>query len=73
LRRSRKFEEAEKCYKEAISTSAEDEYLLFNLGRIYIDWKQEEKVEKTALRALGINPDFIKAQKMLRFSKKHLE
>jgi len=72
LRRSKKFEEAEKFYREAVSTSPEDEYLLFNLGRVYIDWKQWKMVEKTAVRALEINPDFIEAQKMLKFSRKHL-
>jgi hypothetical protein len=39
---------------------------------VYIDWRQWKNVEKTALKALEINPDFVEAQKMLRFAKKHM-
>jgi tetratricopeptide (TPR) repeat protein len=72
LRQSKKFEEAERFYHEALVTSPDNEYILFNLGRVYIDWRQWKNVEKTALKALEINPDFVEAQKMLRFAKKHM-
>ncbi|GAU09065.1 tetratricopeptide repeat protein [Desulfoplanes formicivorans] len=72
LRRSKKFEEAERFYRHALATSPNDEYILFNLGRVYIDWRQWKNVEKTALKALEINPDFVEAQKMLKFARKYV-
>ncbi|WP_462324291.1 tetratricopeptide repeat protein [Desulfoplanes sp.] len=72
LRRSKNFEEAERFYRQALSTSPNDEYILFNLGRVYIDWRQWKNVEQTALRALEINPGFVEAQKMLKFARKYV-
>ncbi len=72
LRRSKKFDEAERFYRQALNTSPNNEYILFNLGRVYIDWRQWKNVEKTALKALEINPDFVEAQKMLKFARKYV-
>ncbi len=72
LRKNKQFTEAEQFYLEALSASPKNEYILFNLGRVYIDWKKWRRVEKTALKALEIKPDFVEAQKMLKFAKKYL-
>lgn len=70
LRRMRDFPNAEQYYLRAMEVCDTDEYLLFNFGRLYVDWKKWNKVEEMASRALAINPDFSEAQKMLVFAQK---
>lgn len=72
LRKMKDFETAEKYYLKALELAGEDEYLQFNIGRLYIDWRQWDKVEKAAKRALELNPDFVEAEKMLRFAHKKM-
>ncbi len=73
LRRAGKLELAEKTFKEAISRSPDDEYLLFNLGRVYIDMKEWEKAARVAKQALEINPSFKEAKKMLHYAESRLK
>jgi tetratricopeptide (TPR) repeat protein len=70
LRKAQKFELAEKTYLEALKKSGEDEYLLFNLGRVYIDWKKWEKAEQASQKALQVNPEFKEARQMQAFAQK---
>ncbi|MFW5792197.1 MAG: tetratricopeptide repeat protein [Desulfohalobiaceae bacterium] len=70
LRKTGRFEEAEKCYREMLEKDPRDEILFFNLGRVYLDWQQWEKAAATADHALQINPEFQEAAKMLAFARK---
>ncbi len=70
LRKMQDFETAEKYYMKALEISREDEYLHFNIGRLYMDWKKWDQVEKAGRRALGVNPDFEEAKKMIAFALK---
>lgn len=70
LRKMKDFETAEKYYLKALTICQDDEYLIFNLGRLYFDWKKWDKMANAAERALGINPNFGEASKMLAFAKK---
>ena len=70
LRKAKRFEEAERCYLQALGQGHDEEYVYFNLGRVYIDWKKWEKVEKVSQKAVEINPKFSEAQKMLAFAQK---
>jgi tetratricopeptide (TPR) repeat protein len=72
LRKAKKFDLAIKAFKEAISKSPDDEFLFFNLGRVYIDVKHWEDVQRVAQRALSLNPNFLQAEKMLEYAKKML-
>ena len=72
LRKARRFEEAERCYLQALGQGHDEEYIYFNLGRVYIDWKKWDQVEKVAQKAIHINPEFNEAQKMLNFAQKKL-
>ncbi len=72
LRKMRDYETAEKYYLKALTIEDSDEYLLFNMGRLYYDWKKWPKMAQAAERALGINPEFKEAAKMLAFATKKM-
>ncbi|WP_147822089.1 tetratricopeptide repeat protein [Salidesulfovibrio onnuriiensis] len=72
LRKMKDFETAEKYYLKALTITDSDEYLLFNMGRLYYDWKKWPKMAKAAEHALDINPKFKEAAKMLAFASKKM-
>lgn len=72
LRKLKDYETAEKYYKSALGISKKDEYLLFNLGRLYFDMGEWRKMAASAEKALAINPNFNEATKMLHFAKKKM-
>ncbi|KAB1442300.1 tetratricopeptide repeat protein [Pseudodesulfovibrio senegalensis] len=72
LRKMKDFETAEKYYLKALAICQDDEYLLFNMGRLYFDWKKWPKMAKAAERAMDINPDFKEAAKMKAFALKKM-
>ena len=72
LRKMKDFEAAEKYYLRALRINNKDEYLYFNTGRLYYDWKKWEKMAKAAQKALAINPNFAEAEKMFKFAQKKM-
>ena len=72
LRKMQDFEQAERYYIKALEINQKDEYLFFNLGRLYYDWKRWDKMAEAAGRALRINADFKEAAKMLQFAQKKM-
>lgn len=72
LRKMGKFDVAERYYMQALKVGGRDPNLIFNLGRLYIDWKKWDKVAVAAKKALEVEPDFEEARKMLAFAKKKL-
>lgn len=70
LRKMKDFKTAEKYYLKALELSKKDEYLYFNCGRLYYDWRKWDKMAEAAKKALGINPNFAEAEKMLNFANK---
>ncbi|MFP4658456.1 MAG: tetratricopeptide repeat protein, partial [Desulfonatronovibrionaceae bacterium] len=73
LRKLNRVEDAEKAYKQALKLGPGDEYLHFNLGRLYLENKMWDKAIKSAERALEINPDFTEAEKMYTFARKKIQ
>ncbi len=72
LRRMGEFDTAEKYYTKALEICQTDEYLYFNMGRLYYDWKKWEKMREAAQKALDINQEFSEAQKMKQFAAKKI-
>lgn len=72
LRKLGKFDVAEKYFARAVKFAGRDPHLFFNLGRLYVDWKQWDKCAKAASMALKVKPDFEEAQKMLVFANKKM-
>jgi tetratricopeptide (TPR) repeat protein len=72
LRKMQDFASAESYYLRALAITQKDEYLFFNLGRLYYDWQKWDKMAQAAQKAVAINPNFAEAQKLLAFAKKKL-
>ncbi|MFW5837515.1 MAG: tetratricopeptide repeat protein [Desulfovibrionaceae bacterium] len=72
LRKMQDYETAEKYYMKALDVAEADEFLWFNIGRLYIDWSKWGKVKEAAEKAMEINPDFAEAKKMRDFAKKKM-
>ncbi len=72
LRKMQDYASAENYYLRALAMTQKDEYLYFNLGRLYYDWQKWDKVAAAAEKAVAINPDFAEARKLLAFAKKKL-
>lgn len=72
LRKLKQFDAAERYYLKALELTNKDEYLYFNLGRLYFDWQQWNKMRDAAEKALGINPGFKEAEKMRQYALKRI-
>lgn len=72
LRKMQDYQSAEGYYLRALAITQTDEYLFFNLGRLYYDWQQWDKMAKAAEKAVAINPGFQEAGKLLAFARKKL-
>ncbi len=70
LRKVGQFETAEKYYLMASNYLPRDSNLFFNLGRLYVDWKQWPKAIRAAEASLTLEPDFEAGQKLLNYAKK---
>lgn len=72
LRKMQDFQSAENYYKRALELTQADEYLFFNLGRLYFDWQRWDKTAEAAQRAVGLNPTFDQAKKLLAYAQKKM-
>ncbi|MDD3313438.1 tetratricopeptide repeat protein [Pseudodesulfovibrio sp.] len=72
LRKMKDYDTAEKYYLKALTLTDSDEYLHYNLGRLYFDWRKWKKMAQSAQNAVNLNPKFAEAVKMLNFAKKKL-
>lgn len=72
LRKAGHLEEAEKFYIQALERTGRNEYIYFNLGRVYLDMKQWKNAISAADRALAMNPEFGEAKKMKLFATKQM-
>ena len=73
LRKLGRLDDAEKAYRQALKLCPKDEYLHFNLGRVYLENKSWEKAMHSAERAVSLNPDFNEAEKLRHFAQKKTE
>jgi len=70
LRKAGKYDMAEKAYYEALKRAPSDEVLLFNLGRVYVDWQKWDKAVVAAQKALARNSYFSEARKLRDYARK---
>jgi len=70
LRKQELFGEAIDYYNKAIGLCAEDENLLFNLSRAYLENKETAKAEEAIIKSLSINPNFKEAKSYLEYIRK---
>jgi len=72
LRKMQDYQSAESYYQRALGITQTDEYLFFNLGRLYFDWQRWDKTAWAAQKAVEINPNFQEARKLLAYAQKKL-
>jgi predicted Zn-dependent protease len=72
LRRTKKFDTAERYYLKASEYLGKDPNLFFNLGRVYIDWGKWRKAALAAGGALKLDPAFEEARKLLKYAEKKM-
>ncbi len=70
LRKLGRLEDSEKAYSQAVKITPNDEYLHFNMGRLYMDMQKWSEAKRAAEKALSINPEFNQARKMLQYTQK---
>ncbi len=70
LRKTNKFEEAEKYYFKAAKDIGKSANLFFNLARLYFDWKKWDKAIQVAEATLKLDPSVVEAQKLIDYIKK---
>jgi len=64
-RKKGNFETALMQYKKALKIHPDEIYILYNIGRLYIDMKTPEHAVDYFRRALAVKPDFDEARKAL--------
>ena len=72
LRKMKDFGTAERYYLKALTLNNNDEYLHYNIGRLYYDWRKWAKMAHAAQNAVEINENFEEAKKMLKFAQKKM-
>ncbi len=65
-RRQGRLEEALKAYQKAMKVHQNDEYIYFNIARVYLDMGDNLAAQKYLRHALKLNPDFTAAIDLLR-------
>jgi len=72
LRKMQDFQSAENYYMKALEITQADEFLYFNLGRLYFDWQRWDKTAEAAQRAVSLCPTFDQAKKLLAYAQKKM-
>lgn len=65
-RRQKRLTEALKAYEKALRVDPGDEYVYFNVARVYLDMENSLTAQKYLRRSVKINPDFSEAIDLLR-------
>jgi tetratricopeptide (TPR) repeat protein len=71
-RKAGRREESEKMFLAAGARTPDDPYLLFNKGRLYLDWQRWSECLAAAKAALALQPDFEEARKMAGYAAKRV-
>ncbi|GHV51949.1 hypothetical protein FACS1894168_4150 [Deltaproteobacteria bacterium] len=72
LRKLGRFDVAEGYYMKALPMAPNDPYLLFNIGRLYLEWSKWDKAAEFGEKALKAQPDFAEANKLVLFAQKKI-
>ncbi len=72
LRKLERFDVAEEYYMRALPLAPDDPNLLFNIGRLYLDWGKWSKAVEYGEKAYAVHPEFVEAQKLANFARKKM-
>lgn len=71
LRKNGHYDESIRYYRKSLEIVESDENVFFNLARVYFEKGMNDETIYNLERALKINPDFVEAQKFLKYCKKN--
>ena len=72
LRKLERFDVAEDYFMKALPLAPNDPNLMFNVGRLYLDWGKWAKAVEYGEKAHALRPDFAEAMKLANFARKKL-
>jgi len=72
LRKNGHYDESIRYYKKSLEIVNDDENVHFNLARVYFEKGMNEPCMASLKDALNINPQFMEAQKFLRYCEKNM-
>lgn len=70
LRKNGHYDESIRYYEKSLEIVENDENVYFNLARVFFEKGMNSQCVTSLEQALSINPEFIEAQKFLRYCKK---
>jgi len=71
LRKNGHYDESIRYYEKSLEIVETDENVYFNLARVYFEKGLNDQCIVSLRQALNINPEFIEAQKFLKYCEKH--
>lgn len=70
LRKNGHYDESIRYYEKSLEIVKEDENVFFNLARVYFEKGMNDKCITNLEQALNLNPEFVEAQKFLKYCQK---
>lgn len=70
LRKNGHFDESIRYYEKSLEIIADDENVYFNMARVYFEQGLNEDCVTSLEQALNLNPEFVEAQKFLKYCKR---
>jgi len=71
LRKNGHYDESIRYYEKSLEIEDTDENVYFNMARVFFEKGLNDECIANLERAIKINPDFVEAQKFLKYCKKH--
>lgn len=73
LRKNGHYDESIRYYEKSLEIVNDDENVYFNLARVFFEKGMAEQCVESLEQALQINPEFIEAQKFMKYCKKRIQ
>jgi tetratricopeptide (TPR) repeat protein len=70
LRKNGHYDESIRYYNKSLEIVEDDENVYFNLARVYYEKGLNDKCVSSLEQALNLNPEFVEAQKFLKYCRK---
>nr|WP_285907583.1 tetratricopeptide repeat protein [Pseudodesulfovibrio sp. SB368] len=70
LRKNGHYDESIRYYNKSLEIVEDDENVYFNLARVYFEKGMSDQCVRSLEQALSLNPEFIEAQKFLKYCRK---
>jgi tetratricopeptide (TPR) repeat protein len=71
-RKGKNLDTSEKMFLSAQKYTPDDPYILFNKGRLYVDWQNWPQALEAAKSALSLSPDFTEATMLADYAAKRV-